>query len=124
VPGASDVFVGGVIAYANSVKQELLGVPAELLEQHGAVSDPVALAMAEGVRRLTGSTWAIAVTGIAGPGGGSQDKHVGLVHIAIAGPASSSSQAVHFGAARGRHWIQTLSTGEALNRLRLQVLSD
>ena len=124
VPGASDVFVGGVIAYANSVKQELLGVPAALLEQHGAVSDPVALAMAEGARRLTGSTWAIAVTGIAGPGGGSQDKHVGLVHIAIAGPASSSSQAVHFGALRGRHWIQTLSTGEALNRLRLQVLLD
>jgi len=124
VPGASDVFVGGVIAYANSVKQELLGVPAALLEQHGAVSDPVALAMAEGVRRLTGSTWSVAVTGIAGPGGGSQDKHVGLVHIAIAGPASSSSQAVHFGAARGRHWIQTLSTGEALNRLRLQVLLD
>ncbi|MBU6251410.1 MAG: competence/damage-inducible protein A [Cyanobacteria bacterium REEB417] len=124
VPGASDAFVGGVIAYANSVKQELLGVPAALLERHGAVSDPVALAMAEGARRLTGSTWAIAVTGIAGPGGGSQDKHVGLVHIAIAGPASSSSQAVHFGAARGRHWIQTLSTGEALNRLRLQVLLD
>jgi nicotinamide-nucleotide amidase len=124
IPGASDVFLGGLIAYANSVKQQLLGVPAEALQAHGAVSDPVALAMAEGARRSTGATWAIAVTGIAGPGGGNQEKPVGLVHIAIAGPAGSSSQAVHFGAARGRHWIQTLTTGEALNRLRLRLPLD
>jgi len=121
VPGASDVFLGGVIAYANSVKQHLLGVPAVLLAERGAVSDPVALAMAEGARRATGSSWAIAVTGIAGPGGGSETKPVGLVHIAIAGPAGSSSEAVRFGARRGRSWIQTLTTGEALNRLRLQI---
>lgn len=121
VPGASDVFLGGVIAYANSVKQHLLGVPAVLLAEAGAVSDPVALAMAEGARRATGSSWAIAVTGIAGPGGGSEAKPVGLVHIAIAGPAGSSSEAVRFGARRGRSWIQTLTTGEALNRLRLQI---
>jgi len=121
VPGASDVFLGGVIAYANSVKQHLLGVPAALLAEAGAVSDPVALAMAEGARRATGSSWAIAVTGIAGPGGGSEAKPVGLVHIAIAGPAGSSSEAVRFGARRGRSWIQTLTTGEALNRLRLQI---
>ncbi|MEB3234685.1 MAG: competence/damage-inducible protein A [Cyanobacteriota bacterium] len=119
VPGASDVFLGGVIAYANSVKQQLLGVPAALLEAHGAVSDPVALAMAEGARRCTGASWAIAVSGIAGPGGGSADKPVGLVHIAIAGPSGSTSEAVRFGASRGRSWIQTLTTGEALNRLRL-----
>ena len=121
VPGASDVFLGGVIAYANSVKQHLLGVPAVLLAERGAVSDPVALAMAEGARRATGSSWAIAVTGIAGPSGGSETKPVGLVHIAIAGPAGSSSEAVRFGARRGRSWIQTLTTGEALNRLRLQI---
>jgi nicotinamide-nucleotide amidase len=121
VPGASDVFVGGVIAYANSVKQALLGVPAALLEQHGAVSDPVAVAMAEGARRATGATWGIAVTGIAGPGGGSEAKPVGLVHIAIAGPGVSSSEAVRFGSTRGRTWIQTLTCGEALNRLRLQL---
>jgi nicotinamide-nucleotide amidase len=124
IPGASDVFLGGVIAYANSVKQQLLGVPAGALQAHGAVSDPVALAMAAGARRSTGATWAIAVTGIAGPGGGSQEKPVGLVHIAIAGPAGSSSQGVHFGATRGRHWIQTLTTGEALNRLRLRLPLD
>ena len=121
VPGASDVFLGGVIAYANSVKQQLLGVPAGTLAAHGAVSDPVALAMAEGACRVTGADWAIAVTGVAGPGGGSADKPVGLVHIAIAGPAGSSSAAVRFGATRGRSWIQTLTAGEALNRLRLAL---
>ena len=121
VPGASDVFLGGVIAYANSVKQQLLGVPAGTLAAHGAVSDPVALAMAEGACRVTGADWGIAVTGVAGPGGGSADKPVGLVHIAIAGPAGSSSAAVRFGATRGRSWIQTLTAGEALNRLRLAL---
>ena len=121
VPGASDVFLGGVIAYANAVKQALLGVPAGLLEAHGAVSDPVALAMAEGARRATGATWAIAVTGIAGPGGGSADKPVGLVHIAIACPTGGSSEGVRFGSSRGRAWIQTLTAGEALDRLRRRL---
>ncbi|MEX0589406.1 MAG: nicotinamide-nucleotide amidohydrolase family protein, partial [Cyanobium sp.] len=119
VPGASDVFQGGVIAYANGVKQALLGVPAALLERHGAVSDPVAVAMAEGARRVTGASWAIAVTGVAGPGGGSAEKPVGLVHIAIAGPGGTSSEGVRFGASRGRAWIQRLTAGEALDRLRL-----
>ena len=123
VPGASDGFLGGVIAYANAVKQTVLGVPAELLERHGAVSDAVALAMAQGARQLTGATWAIAVTGVAGPGGGTAEKPVGLVHIAIAGPGGSYSEGVRFGALRGRDWIQTLTAGEALNRLRLQLLA-
>ena len=121
VPGASDVLLGGVIAYANAVKQGLLGVPAELLAAHGAVSDPVALAMAEGARRATGADWAMAITGIAGPGGGSEAKPVGLVHIAVAGPGGSSSEGVRFGSSRGRSWIQTLAAAEALNRLRLQL---
>ena len=121
VPGASDVFLGGVIAYANALKQALLDVPAALLQEGGAVSDPVAIAMAEGVRRRTGSTWALAVTGIAGPGGGSAEKPVGLVHIALAGPQGTSSSPVRFGENRGRTWIQTLTVGEALNRLRLAL---
>ena len=121
VPGASDVFLGGVIAYANRVKQELLGVPAELLASHGAVSDPVAQAMAAGVRRATGADWALAITGVAGPAGGTAEKPVGLVHIAVAGPDGCSSEGVRFGASRGRNWIQALSAGEALNRLRLAL---
>ena len=121
VPGASDVFLGGVIAYGNGVKQGLLGVPAELLQAHGAVSDPVAQAMAEGARRATGADWGLAITGVAGPGGGSDEKPVGLVHLAIAGPDGCSSEGVRFGTSRGRTWIQTLSAGEALNRLRLQL---
>jgi nicotinamide-nucleotide amidase len=121
VPGASEVWLGGVIAYANAVKQELLGVPAALLEQHGAVSDPVAQAMAAGARRATGADWALAITGVAGPGGGSDAKPVGLVHIAVAGPDGCSSEGVRFSPSRGRAWIQTLSAGEALNRLRLRL---
>jgi nicotinamide-nucleotide amidase len=121
VPGASDVFLGGVIAYANAVKQGLLGVDPLDLERWGAVSDPVAQAMALGAQRLTGSDWALAITGVAGPGGGSDQKPVGLVHIAVAGPASCRSEAVRFGSSRPRAWIQALSVGEALNRLRLSL---
>ncbi|MFM7086115.1 MAG: competence/damage-inducible protein A [Cyanobium sp.] len=121
VPGASEVFLGGVIAYANAVKQGLLGVPAELLERCGAVSDPVAEAMAAGARRATGADWALAITGVAGPAGGSAEKPVGLVHIGLAGPDGTSSEGIRFGASRGRGWIQTLSSGEALNRLRLAL---
>ena len=121
VPGASDVFLGGVIAYANAVKQAALAVPADMLERHGAVSDPVAQAMAAGARRLTGADWALAITGIAGPGGGSPEKPVGLVHIAVAGPQGCSSEGLRFGSSRGRAWIQTLSAGEALDRLRLAL---
>jgi nicotinamide-nucleotide amidase len=121
VPGASNVFLGGVIAYANSIKEGLLGVPPELLAVHGAVSDPVAQAMAEGARRATGAIWAVAVTGIAGPGGGSAEKPVGLVHLAIAGPDGCMSEGVRFGASRGRSWIQLLTAGEALDRLRRRL---
>jgi len=122
VPGASDVFVGGVIAYANAVKQGVLGVSPELLETRGAVSDPVAQAMAQGARRATGADWALAITGVAGPGGGTEQKPVGLVHIAVAGPNGCVSEGIRFGSSRGRSWIQTLSAGEALNRLRLALL--
>jgi nicotinamide-nucleotide amidase len=77
--------------------------------------------MAKGARRITGSTWALAVTGIAGPAGGSDSKPVGLVHIAVSGPDGTQSEAIRFGSSRGRSWIQTLTASEALNRLRLRL---
>jgi nicotinamide-nucleotide amidase len=126
VPGASQCWLGGVMAYANAAKRELLGVPGPLLERWGAVSDPVALAMAEGARERLGSDWAVATTGIAGPGGATADKPVGLVHVAVVGPAPFAgwSEGVRFGASRGRQAIQALSVGEALNRLRLSLLQS
>lgn len=86
VPGASAVLVGGVVAYANASKTALLGVPDRLLEAHGAVSEPVAAAMAAGARRRFGSDLAVATTGIAGPAGGSPEKPVGTVCFALAAP--------------------------------------
>ena len=123
VPGSSDVLLGGVIAYSNAVKSKVLGVPEALLEQVGAVSDPVAEAMAEGVRRLTDSDWSLAITGIAGPGGGTESKPVGLVHLAVAGPDGCESHPIRLGSTRGRDWIRMVSAGEALNRLRLRLMA-
>jgi PncC family amidohydrolase len=84
VPGASDWFLGGVIAYANKAKTAFLGVPAALIKDHGAVSAPVARAMAQGARKRFKTDFAIATTGIAGPTGGTKEKPVGLVFIALA----------------------------------------
>jgi nicotinamide-nucleotide amidase len=83
IPGSSDVFLGGIIAYDNRVKREILGVPEALITEHGAVSEPVAVAMAEGVARRLGASVGVSVTGIAGPGGGTPEKPVGLVCIAV-----------------------------------------
>lgn len=122
VPGSSDVFLGGVIAYANAIKRDLLGIPADLLASEGAVSEPVARAMAEGVRRLSGSRWAIAISGIAGPGGGTVEKPVGLVVLAWAGPDGCTTETHRFAASRGRQGIRSLSCGDALDGLRLRLL--
>lgn len=84
VPGSSDVVDRAFVTYSNLAKSEMLGVPAETIEQYGAVSEPVARAMAEGVLRNSRADLAVAVTGIAGPGGGSPEKPVGLVHLAAA----------------------------------------
>jgi nicotinamide-nucleotide amidase len=82
IPGSSDVYVGGVVAYSNEIKMRMLDVPAELLREHGAVSEPVAVAMAAGSCARMGAEIGVGITGIAGPGGGSPEKPVGTVWIA------------------------------------------
>ncbi len=83
VPGSSDYYLGGVVSYANSVKQQVLGVSEETLRKHGAVSEPVVRQMVQGACRLTGADWAMATSGIAGPGGGTAEKPVGTIWIAV-----------------------------------------
>ncbi len=105
VPGSSATVVGGVVAYANQVKSAALDVPAGALAEHGAVSEVVARAMADGARARLGATWAVSTTGIAGPSGGSDDKPVGLVWFGVAGPggtAAHKKRLPDFGRARVR----------------------
>jgi len=92
VPGASDVVAGGVVSYSNELKENLLGVPRGTLVERGAVSAEVALAMAEGVKSRCGTDWGLGITGIAGPGGGTEEKPVGLVHWAVSGPCGTVSR--------------------------------
>lgn len=92
LPGVSSFFLGGVVAYANAVKTQVLGVNAQDLEQYGAVSEPVARQMAEGVRKLLGSQYAVSTTGIAGPDGGTKEKPVGTVWMAVAGPQGTIAE--------------------------------
>ena len=124
VPGSSAVFAGGVIAYSNAVKQRQLGVSPELLEQHGAVSDVVVRAMAQGVRDRLETDWGLAVSGVAGPGGGSPEKPVGLVHLAVAGPDGCEAVTLRFGERRGRSAVQQLTVIRALDGLRLRLLAQ
>ena len=96
VPGSSTYFLGGVVAYSDSVKQGQLRVSPEILKRYGAVSESVALQMAEGVRRALRARLALAVTGIAGPSGGTTEKPVGTVFIALATPTGSYARGCHF----------------------------
>jgi nicotinamide-nucleotide amidase len=116
IPGASDVFVGGVVAYANEVKQAALGVPAELLAAHGAVSAEAAEAMARGARERLGADVAVAVTGIAGPGGGTDEKPVGLVYLHAEGPDGGLAREFTFPGDRVS--IRTRSAVMALHLVR------
>ncbi len=120
VPGASDYFLGGVVAYANEIKQHVLGVPEQVLAEHGAVSEPTALAMAEGVRQLYSADYALATTGIAGPGGGTEEKPVGLVYLAVADAEGRVCVRHHWPGTR-EQFKQRVSQ-YALNLLRKRVL--
>ena len=114
IAGASDVFETGFITYSDNAKIKLLGVPAELIEAHGAVSEETARAMAEGTIDVTGAGIALAVTGIAGPGGGSSEKPIGLVHIAAARRGSSTLHRKLMLGDCGREEIRLKSVAEIL----------
>lgn len=119
IPGSSAWFTGGVVAYANEVKSAMLGVSPALLAEHGAVSEPVARAMAEGVRARLGATWGLSTTGVAGPGGGTDHKPVGLVHIAVAGPEGTIHREIRLGGQRTR--IQQLAAAAVIDALRRRI---
>src|SRR5262249_19370311 len=116
VPGSSESFVGGIVAYANAVKSAELDVPEALLAEHGAVSVEAAEAMAEGARRRLGADVAVAVTGVAGPGGGTPDKPVGLVHLNVSGPDGSRARTLDVPGEREQ--IRARATVTALHLLR------
>ncbi|MEO0771474.1 MAG: nicotinamide-nucleotide amidohydrolase family protein, partial [Cyanobacteria bacterium J06649_4] len=123
VPGSSDYFWGGVISYDNRIKQRLLGVDEAVLKRCGAVSTEVAEAMATGVRDRLGTDWGISITGIAGPGGGSAEKPVGLVYVGLSCEGQTWSKKHLFGADLTREQIRQRSAASALNLLRLALLN-
>ncbi|MCD6360908.1 MAG: competence/damage-inducible protein A [Armatimonadetes bacterium] len=120
VAGSSEYFIGGVVAYSNQVKQEILGVPEGVLAEHGAVSEECARAMAEGVRRALRTDWGLATTGIAGPGGGSDEKPVGLVYIAVAGGDGTACLRGNWPGTRDQ--FKSRVSQYALNMLRKRLL--
>ena len=119
VPGSSAYVDRGVVCYSDRAKVELLSVPAALIAEHGAVSEPVARAMSEGVRALAGSDVGIGITGIAGPGGGTPDKPVGTVVIAVSLPDNLWVRTFNFFG--GRDMVKFQSTQAAMNMLRLML---
>ena len=119
VPGASSAFDLGVVAYANAAKEEVLGVAPDLIAAHGAVSEPVARAMAEGARRRAAVAWGLGLTGVAGPGGGTPEKPVGTVHLALAGRDGTRTWARRLPGDRER--IRKTAAYDVLNQLRLLI---
>ncbi|UAL31212.1 CinA family protein [Nocardioides rotundus] len=119
VPGSSAVLAGAVVSYATRVKVDVLGVPAEVVERDGVVSEACARAMAEGVRRLLDTTWSVATTGVAGPGP-SEGVPAGTVWVGLAGPGTS--RAVLLGLEGSRGEIQATATDDSLGLLAREVI--
>ena len=121
-PGSSEYFLGSVTSYANSVKRGVLGVPEEIIDRYGAVSEECVRAMAEGVRRITQSDFSVATSGIAGPGGGSDAKPVGLVWIAVSSQMGTEACRLLFKGDRKRNIDRFASN--ALDILRKKILKE
>ena len=119
VPGSSNYFLGGVICYSDELKTKLAGVPVAMLEEHGAVSKPVAQALAEGVRSRTGASMGVGITGIAGPSGGNDEKPVGLVFVALADERGTQVREFHFPGQRDR--VRQWSSQMALEMMRRRI---
>jgi nicotinamide-nucleotide amidase len=121
VPGSSQTFLAGIVAYSNEAKTNFLGVPADLIRKHGAVSSEVAEAMAKGIAERTGADISLGVTGIAGPGGGTPEKPVGLVYIGLRTPDGIQVTRNIFGGSRQEIKLRTSHT--ALNMLRMALIN-
>ncbi|HJQ28362.1 MAG TPA: competence/damage-inducible protein A, partial [Rubrobacter sp.] len=120
MPGSSAYFIEGLVTYSNESKERLLGVPQDLIVQHGAVSEPVARAMAEGARTVSGADYGLSVTGIAGPDGGTEEKPVGLVFVGISEQEGTFAEKLDLTAwARSRDSIRERSANRAFDLLRL-----
>lgn len=120
ISGSSRSFLGGAVVYSNELKTEFAGVPEELIEEHGAVSREVAIALAEGIRRRCHSTYGVGITGIAGPGGGSDEKPVGLVYISISDGAQTEVVEKNFAGDRER--IRFYASQQALDMVRRKLM--
>lgn len=121
VAGSSEYYSGGFVTYSNDLKERMLGVRSETLQRYGAVSEPTAIEMADGARERAGADLAVATTGVAGPGGGSEDKPVGTVVVALAA-AGEATRAITFRFGGTREWIQVLTAQVALDWVRRSLL--
>ncbi len=121
IPGCSDAFAGGVVAYSNRLKHDLLGVPEDVLERHGAVSAETAAAMAAGARTRLGADAAVSVTGIAGPGGGTEEKPVGLVYLHVSSPAGEDERRMDIPGSRDA--VRGRAATAALQLLRAHLVA-
>lgn len=120
--GVSSIFLGSVVSYSNELKFKILGVSPQLLRTVGAVSSPVALEMARGLKSLTGATWTVSITGIAGPSGGTEGKPVGTVFFAVCGPGFEQAQRQHFSG--DRQQIQEAAMKHSLKLLTISLKGE